>query len=217
VQLEEWVERVGNPAKRTCDEQGVPWSVCWGQARLESGRGTNVLACSFNFWGVKPRHRRDRSSITGHTHTIDKETTEYDSKGKPYRTVQTFAGWDDVESAVRGYCAFVLRSRYAGAVVLADDPLRWLAYVVGMGYATLAPGKYVRRFRKRLVRLADKLPDVPGLLPEEIDEGLARSLAAMDKMPPGKSRRVAAQHELTTELRRLPHQVLDFPEQEIEA
>lgn len=217
MQLGDWVECVGKPAKAVCDELGVPWAVCWGQARLESGRGRNVLARSFNFWGVKPRHRRDGTSITGHTRTIDKETTEYDSAGKAYRVVQTFCGWDDVEGATRGYCAFVLRSRYAAATVLADDPLRWLAYVVGMGYATLAPGKYVRRFRKRLQRLAEKLPHVPGLMPEEVDEGLAKSLDAMDKMPPGKSRRVVAQHELTTELRRLPHQVVEFPEQEINA
>jgi hypothetical protein len=209
VKFDEWVQQVGMPCKAVCDELGVPWVICWGQARLESGSGRNILAQSWNFWGIKPR------SVTGHTHTIDKETSEYDKDGKHHRIVSTFAGWDNIDQAARGYCAFVTRKRYAGAAVLADDPLRWLAYVVAMGYATLAPGKYVRRFRKRLIRLAKRLPDMPGLMPEEIDEGLAKSLAAMDRCPPGKSRRVVAEHELQTELRRLPHQVLEFPEMEI--
>jgi len=215
VKLAEWVEVVGKPARAICTELGVPWQVCWAQARLESGKGTNVLAQSFNFWGVKPRFRRDKTSITGHTHTVRKLTTEYGHDGKRRRVEADFCGWDSVEQGVRGWVAFVSRSRYAGAAVLSDEPLRWIAYVVGKGYATLAPGKYTRRFRKRLVKLARKLPDVDGLAPPPIDEGLARSLACMDREHPGPSRWAVADFELQTELRRLPFEEITFDDQEI--
>jgi hypothetical protein len=208
VKLHEWVEHVGEPARQICDELGVPWQVCWAQARLESGKGTNVLAKSYNFWGVKPR------KCTGHMHTVIKLTTEYGRDGKRRRVEQEFAGWDSVEQGVRGYCAFVTRKRYAGAAVLVDDPLRWIAYVVGKGYATLAPGKYTRRFRKRLEKLHRKMPSK--VAPTyEIDEGLAASLAAMDKERPGRARWAVADFELQTELRRLPFEELDFEEQEV--
>lgn len=225
MRLCEWITKVGIPARHICEVRGVPWQVCWAQARLESGRGSNVLAQANNFWGVQPRYRRDGTSITEHTHTVTKMTTEYGRDGKRRREKGTFCGWDSVEQGVHGYCSFVLRSRYAGAVEFVDDPLRWMAYVAGMGYATYRTDKYVRKFRKRLVWLALKVSRLApvddrqslfdALMPPEIDEGLAMSLVHIGAENPGESRWAVTQFEAAVQFRRVPFEIIEFDDDEI--
>jgi len=144
-QILDWIEKYGDITKRICEEEGIPYQICWAQAILESGSGTNVLARNNNLWGIKYRSKY-------HSRFVRKWTWEYLKKGK-VKVFSKFAAWDTLEEGTRGYCQFLKRKRYLhdNLQKISSDPLKYLIWIWGRGYAT-ARG-YVPAWVKRMQKI----------------------------------------------------------------
>lgn len=129
-QILDWIGKFGDTAKQICEEEGVPYQICWAQAILESGKGTNILAQHNNLWGIKYRKKY-------HDKYVEKWTWEYLKQGK-VRVYAKFAVFDSLEDGVRGYCQFIKRKRYLNPNLdkISSKPLAYLIWIWGRGYAT---------------------------------------------------------------------------------
>lgn len=174
-------------AKAVCADSHLPWQVCVVQAFTESGWGFRGLAGDGvnNRWGIKSGRVPDDGTYT-------KVTTEFDSDGKR-REEATFSSWDSLESGIRGWVAFLSRSRYRipAGQSFESDPVRFVTWIWGVGYAT-APA-YVERYLSVSWRLAELLGDVS--VGGNSDVLLDVCIENIRNVPPGRRRR-----QLTEEL-----------------
>ncbi|MBU1445736.1 glucosaminidase domain-containing protein, partial [Patescibacteria group bacterium] len=111
-------------AKEVESKYGVPWQVTFGMSFLETGAGRSGLARNDNaFFGIKAKPG-------------DINTTDY-YKGDKYRKYQNMA------ESFMDYGRFVTKDRYTEALKYKNNPMMYLAVILGAGYC---PGK--EYFRK---------------------------------------------------------------------
>ncbi len=87
-----WIAKYGEISRKICEEENVPFQLCWAQAMLESGKGENILAQNFNLFGIKYR-----KSL--HAKFVQKWTWEWRG-GKKEKVFAKFAAFDSVWNIV---------------------------------------------------------------------------------------------------------------------
>ncbi|MBA4336843.1 hypothetical protein C0416_03655 [bacterium] len=104
-----------NYALEVQEKYGVPWQVTYAMFILESGAGTSNLARNENaFFGIKA-HPEDRNA-----------TREYG--GAKYRK------YGSMEASFADYGRTVTNGRYKEAVKYKNNPMMYLAVILGAGY-----------------------------------------------------------------------------------
>lgn len=127
------------------------------------------------------------------------------------RLPQLFCTFSSLEAGVKGWCRFMKRSRYQDGGILANDPVRWIAYRWMRGYATA--DFYVEAVVKRMQRVF-KYTDDPAF-DVEISEDLDELLDEARRLGPGVERWELAKDALEANSFQniFPHvEVLDFSE-----
>lgn len=117
-----------------------------------------------------------------------------------------FCTFETMEAGIRAWCLWMKRSRYQDGGVLADDPVRWIAYRWMRGYATA--DHYVEAVVKRMRRCVEYLGD------ESFDVTIDDELDALldeAREVDGRDRWELAKEALEDNyFQRLPYEVMDF-------
>lgn len=138
-------------AQPVCEAAGVPWAVCVAQAWTESGLGRSELARKANnFHGIKYRKRV-------HPRFVWHISPEQTRKGLTTRNRMRFAAFDTPQEGIQAWCDKVTGARYSGSSAFRDDPVRFMAYLWGRGWATA--GHYVEHVAGRLRALGEAIGD----------------------------------------------------------
>lgn len=138
-------------AEPVCAAAGVPWAVCVAQAWAESGLGRSDLAKrANNFHGIKYRKGQ-------HTRFVMHVSPERTRKGVTTRQRMRFAAFDTPEDGIRAWVKKVTGRRYRRSSDYEDDPVRFVAYLWGKGWATA--NHYVAAFAAKLRKLGDAIGD----------------------------------------------------------
>ena len=122
---DEFIEYIGETAKKVCKEYDLPASVCISQACLESSWGNDAIG-EFNFFGRK---------WGGWGNYIEVPTDEY-YDGVWQTILAKFQDYDSLEEAVKDWCVLMTEEPcYAPALDYRDD---FEAFTRSMGaiYAT---------------------------------------------------------------------------------
>lgn len=123
----DWLRNLVAQTKSVLIAAGMPPSVAYGQAAIETGWGSAGLN---NPWGQRGKGDAGSDSIT---------TTECFEAGQPCTklTGQTFAKFSSPTAASLGYIKFLSGKSYMdGWAFRSTDSGRWLLWLWGMGYAT---------------------------------------------------------------------------------
>lgn len=162
----------------------MPWSVCVAQAWVESGLGTSELATKANnFHGIKYR-----SAL--HDRWVWHVSPEKTRKGVTTRDRMRFAAFDTPADGIRAWCRKVTGSRYSRSKVHREDPLRFMAYLWGRGWATA--DHYVEAFASRLRKLGEAIGDTD-LASARVDTELTPCLEVL-RSAYGAERHLLAEH-----------------------
>jgi flagellum-specific peptidoglycan hydrolase FlgJ len=119
------------------------------QSALESGYGKNIPEGSNNFGGIKYN-----ASLPGVVGYVSADTTEY-KNGKPYKTVQKFAKFKDVESGFRAHVNVLLGDRYQKARISAKTPEEQILMIAKAGYTTGNPVAYLNSMKGIIEAMRD--------------------------------------------------------------
>lgn len=186
--IRDWLDEHGEAVQAICAVHGLPWQACVVQGILESGLGRTVLGEVYNLWGISYRKAHHKAFVWKRTREVKGGELVYVRK--------RFAAFESMEEGVDGYCRFVTRSRYVPEDLdfyglFQRDPLRFVAWIWGRGYATSR--RYVRkaavRFRWVLDATGDRTYDCV------VDAGLEASLETLEQVS-GKRRWRQAKVEL---------------------
>ena len=123
----QFIEFVGQNARRAMAATGVPASVTVAQAILETGWGKHTVGEAKNLFGIKGR---------GPAGSVRAPTKEF--VGGKWITVDAdFAKYDSFEQSITDHAGFFLRNRrYAKALGVKDDPDAFARAIHKAGYAT---------------------------------------------------------------------------------
>lgn len=92
---EEFINMIGETARKVCIEYGLPPSVCIAQTILESGWGESCIG-QYNYFGRK---------WNGWGNYVKMQTTEYDrATDEWYTTYAKFQSYSSLEEAIRDWC-----------------------------------------------------------------------------------------------------------------
>lgn len=119
------------------------------QSALESGWGKSIPEGSNNFGGIKYN-----PSLAGVIGFVSADTTEY-KNGKPYKTIQKFAKFKDVESGFRAHVNVLLADRYKKARELAKTPEEQILMIAKAGYTTGNPITYLNGMKGIIEAIRD--------------------------------------------------------------
>ncbi len=123
----EFIEFVGQNARRAMAATGVPASVTVAQAILETGWGKHTVGEAKNLFGIKGR---------GPLGSVRARTHEY-VKGKYVMIEADFAKYESFEQSITEHARFFLRNRrYARALQFKNDPDAFAREIHKAGYAT---------------------------------------------------------------------------------
>jgi flagellum-specific peptidoglycan hydrolase FlgJ len=123
----EFIEFVGENARRAMAATRVPASVSVAQAILETGWGKHTIGEAKNLFGIKGR---------GPAGSVRAPTREYIG-GKWVTVDADFAKYDSFEQSITDHARFFLRNRrYARAPKFKDDPDAFAREIHKAGYAT---------------------------------------------------------------------------------
>jgi flagellum-specific peptidoglycan hydrolase FlgJ len=123
----EFIEFVGQNARRAMAATGVPASVTVAQAILETGWGKHTVGEAKNLFGIKGR---------GPLGSFRARTREY-VKGKYVVIEADFAKYESFEQSITEHARFFLRNRrYARALQFRNDPDAFAREIHKAGYAT---------------------------------------------------------------------------------
>ena len=123
----EFIEFVGENARRAKAATGVPASVTVAQAIVETGWGKHTIGEAKNLFGIKGR---------GPAGSVRAPTREY-INGKWITVDADFAKYDSFEQSITEHARFFLRNRrYAPALKFKDDPDAFAREIHKAGYAT---------------------------------------------------------------------------------
>ena len=162
---------------------GVPWAVCVGQAWAESGLGRSDLAQrANNFHGIKYRKGQ-------HDRFVMHVSPERTRKGNTTKQRMRFAAFDTPEDGIRAWVKKVTSRRYRRSSDYETDPVRFMAYLWGKGWATA--NHYVESFSARLRKLGRIIGD-EDLAGARVDHQLEPCLEVLRECGPGSDR-----HKLT--------------------
>ena len=178
-----WIGKYGEISKRICEEENVPFQLCWAQAMLESGEGKNILASNYNFFGIKYRESL-------HQKYVQKWTWEW-RDGKKEKVFSKFAAFNSLEEGFRGYVQFIGRDRYQHELVplLRLDPVRYVTWLWACGYATAQ--NYVPAWVSRSQKIYKTTGDESFNL--KVDKGLAACLKKLKKVTGSARRKLVAE------------------------
>ena len=124
---QEFIEFVGENARRAKAATGVPASVTVAQAIVETGWGKHTIGAAKNLFGIKGR---------GPAGSVRAPTREY-INGKWITVDADFAKYDSFEQSITEHARFFLRNRrYAPALKFKDDPDTFSREIHKAGYAT---------------------------------------------------------------------------------
>jgi hypothetical protein len=124
---QQFIEFVGDHARRAMTETGVPASVTVAQAILETGWGEHTVGEARNLFGIKGR---------GPAGSVRARTPE-DIGGKRIFIEADFAKYDSFTQSVIEHARFFLRSRrWARAMQVKDDPDSFAREIHKAHYAT---------------------------------------------------------------------------------
>ena len=130
-----FIKEFGGGIARAIKGTGIFFSVAIGQKAYESGYGKRIPKGSNNFGGIK--YNPNLPGVIGY---VEEDTTEY-KNGKPYRTLQKFSKFKDVESGVQAYVNVLKSDRYKKALE-AKTPYDQLYEIAKAGYSTNNPKTY---------------------------------------------------------------------------
>jgi len=123
----EFIEFVGQNARRSMAATGVPASVTVAQAILETGWGKHTVGEAKNLFGIKGR---------GPLGSVRARTPEY-VKGKYVMIEADFAKYESFEQSITEHARVFLRNRrYARALQFKNDPDAFAREIHRAGYAT---------------------------------------------------------------------------------
>jgi flagellum-specific peptidoglycan hydrolase FlgJ len=120
------------------------------QSALESGYGKRIPKDSNNFAGIKYN-----PNIPGVVGFVMGDTIEYTKSGKPYRTVQKFSKFKDVESGFRAHIKVLLLPRYKDAREKAKSPEEQILMIGKAGYVTQTPQSYLNLMKSIIAAMRD--------------------------------------------------------------
>ena len=122
---EEFIEWLGEAARRTCGSYGLFASVCVAQAALESGWGQYIIG-KYNLFGRK---------WGGSGAYIEQTTQEYE-EGEWITIVDKFQDYDSLDAALADWCVLITEEPvYAPCLQYLNDREGFVA-VLGPIYAT---------------------------------------------------------------------------------
>jgi len=107
------------------------------QSALESGYGKNIPTGSNNFGGIK--YAPGLPGVIGY---VSADTTEW-KNGKPYKTIQKFSKFKDVESGFKAHIQVLLADRYKNARLKATSPEQQILMIAQAGYTTGTAKEYL--------------------------------------------------------------------------
>ena len=123
----DFIEFVGENARRAKAATGVPASVTVAQAIVETGWGKHTIGDAKNLFGIKGR---------GPAGSVRAPTREY-VNGKWITVDADFAKYDSFEQSITEHARFFLRNRrYARALQFKNDPDAFAREIHKAGYAT---------------------------------------------------------------------------------
>lgn len=123
----QFIEFVGNSARQSMHETGVPASVTVAQAILETGWGKHTIGDAKNLFGIKGQ---------GPAGSVLAPTKEY-INGKWVTVNAKFAKYDSYEQSITEHAKFFLRNRrYAKAMQVKGNPDDFARAIHQAGYAT---------------------------------------------------------------------------------
>ena len=123
----QFIEFVGENARRAMAATGVPASVTVAQAILETGWGKHTVGEAKNLFGIKGG---------GPAGSVRAPTREY-RNGQWVTVDADFAKYDNFEQSIADHARFFLRNRrYARALQFKGDPDTFAREIHKAGYAT---------------------------------------------------------------------------------
>lgn len=120
------------------------------QSALESGYGKRIPKDSNNFGGIK--YNPNLPGVVGY---VLGDTTEYTKSGKPYRTVEKFAKFKDVESGYKAHVKVLMLDRYKNARLNAKTPEEQILMFAKAQYTTGNPYKYLNSMKSIIEAMRD--------------------------------------------------------------
>ena len=124
---EEFIDFVGQNARKATTATGVPASVTVAQAILETGWGKHTIGPARNLFGIKGK---------GPAGSIRVPTREF-VNGRWVTVEANFAKYESFEQSINEHARFFLRNRrYAAALRVKDDPDAFAREIHKAGYAT---------------------------------------------------------------------------------
>jgi hypothetical protein len=171
---QQFIDFVGDNARRAMMATGVPASVTVAQAILETGWGKHTVGEAKNLFGIKGR---------GPAGSVRAPTREY-LNGKWVTVDADFAKYDSFEQSITEHARFFLRNRrYARALQVKDDPDAFAREIHKAGYATVpdyASALIALMRQHNLYRFdrVDQLPISPRIAATQTRAGSPRAGAA---------------------------------------
>ena len=144
-----FIQKYGVGVANAIKGTGLFFPAVMAQSALESGYGKTIPEGSNNFAGIK--YNPDLPGVVGY---VSADTTEY-KKGVPYKTVQKFAKFKDVESGFRAHIDVLLEDRYAKARDTAKTPEDQILMIAKAGYTTGNPIEYLNLMKGIIEAMRD--------------------------------------------------------------
>jgi flagellum-specific peptidoglycan hydrolase FlgJ len=124
---QQFIEFVGQRARKAMKATGVPASVTVAQAIQETGWGHHTIGQAKNLFGIKG---------TGPAGSVRVPTSEF-VNGRSVTVQANFAKYDSFEQGIIEHAKFFLKNqRYAPALAVKDDPNSFAREIGRAGYAT---------------------------------------------------------------------------------
>ena len=141
IATKDFIKKYGIGVANSIKGTGLYFPAVIGQSALESGYGKYIPEGSNNFGGIKYN-----PSLKGVVGYVSEDTTEY-KNNKPYKTLQKFAKFKDVESGFRAHIEVLLLDRYKNARLKAKSPEEQILMIAKAGYTTTNAQKYLDKMK----------------------------------------------------------------------
>jgi flagellum-specific peptidoglycan hydrolase FlgJ len=137
----DFIKKYGIGVANSIKGTGLYFPAIMAQSALESGYGKSIPEGSNNFGGIKYN-----PSLDGVIGYVSADTTEY-KNGKPYKTVQKFSKFKDIESGFKAHIQVLLLDRYKSARDVAKSPEEQILMIAKAGYTTTKPQSYLNSMK----------------------------------------------------------------------
>jgi hypothetical protein len=129
---EELIQAVGEAARASKAQTGVPASVTVAQAILESDWGQSLLSREANnYFGIKAM------GSAGNDGAVWMNTMEFDGRGRSYYTLDPFRAYKSLVDSVTDHSLLFVRvGLYRAAMQATDNPNEFARRIAAAGYST---------------------------------------------------------------------------------